>query len=272
MTIGILILSLLVLGGSFAYETMWKVETVDSERSEDGTYELILQSIGEPGWPFGSAPGRLLLKENGTVLSVTEFEIANDGCAWDESAWKVTWHKEYVEILLMGAEQLDEQIRLFFSGESERVSLSTRYGKEIETASDSSSAEEENHEEESSAFSPDQQRICEGYQAVFREITGNPTWTAEVQFGAKADSSSCILSEDENRVYYVMYDRDSENQNCGLYVYYQCDKNLDGTYSLANGQMQNIYAYVYENGEVIDSGKTQWSDAGTEAYRAATGE
>lgn len=69
-----------------------------------------------------------------------------------------------------------------------------------------------------------------------------------------------------------MYDRDSENQNCGLYVYYQCDKNLDGTYSLANGQMQNIYAYVYEDGKVIDSGKTQWSDAGTEAYRAATGE
>ena len=38
------------------------------------------------------------------------------------------------------------------------------------------------------------------------------------------------------------------------------------------GTIVDIYAYVYENGDVVSSGKTQWEDAGSETYQEVTGE
>lgn len=34
----------------------------------------------------------------------------------------------------------------------------------------------------------------------------------------------------------------------------------------------DIYAYVYESGDVVSSGKTAWEDIGSEAYQEVTGE
>ena len=34
----------------------------------------------------------------------------------------------------------------------------------------------------------------------------------------------------------------------------------------------DIYAYVYESGDVVNSGKTAWEDAGSEVYKEVTGE
>ncbi len=57
-------------------------------------------------------------------------------------------------------------------------------------------------------------------------------------------------------VEYLIYDRESQNGLCGLYVYYQSNKNDDGTYDYANGVIVDIYAYVFASGDVISSGKT----------------
>lgn len=46
-----------VLLGSILYITCLKVAVVDTVQSADGAYEVILQAVGEPGWPFGPAPG-----------------------------------------------------------------------------------------------------------------------------------------------------------------------------------------------------------------------
>ena len=43
----------------------------------------------------------------------------DDGGAITENCWSVFWHNEYVEIMLVGEEQLDEQVRLFFDGKKE---------------------------------------------------------------------------------------------------------------------------------------------------------
>ena len=39
-----------------------------------------------------------------------------------------------------------------------------------------------------------------------------------------------------------------------------------------DAEILEIYAYVYAGDSVISSGKTGWSDAGSEEYRDATGE
>lgn len=73
---------------------------------------MILQAVGEPEWPFGSASGRLVLKEGEDKISQTDFELNNDGASISSSCWKVTWHEDYVEIILSGEEQFDEQVIL----------------------------------------------------------------------------------------------------------------------------------------------------------------
>lgn len=79
-------------------------------------YELILQAVGEPDWPFGSASGQLVLKEDKDEISQTDFELRNDGGSINSSCWDVTWYEHYVEIILSGEEQFDEQVILYFDG------------------------------------------------------------------------------------------------------------------------------------------------------------
>lgn len=98
---------------------MEKKVTVDISNSSDGQHELVLQAIGEPEWPFGSASGRLVLKEGKDKISQTDFELHNDGASISSNCWKVTWHEDYVEIILSGEEQFEEQVILYFDGTKE---------------------------------------------------------------------------------------------------------------------------------------------------------
>ena len=42
--------------------------------------------------------------------------------------------------------------------------------------------------------------------------------------------------------------------------------------SLQEARILDMYAYVIDTGEVIDSGRQAWGDVGTSEYREATGE
>lgn len=103
----------------FSYVVHYKKTICDTSVSPDGTYELTLQAIGEPDWPFGSAKGRLVLEKDEVKISQEDFELRNDGGPVDSSCWKVTWHEEYAEVILSGEEQADVQIRLSFDGTKE---------------------------------------------------------------------------------------------------------------------------------------------------------
>ena len=45
------------------YVTQYKIHDIDTAVSPDGTYELILQQVGDQDWPFGSTHARVVLKE-----------------------------------------------------------------------------------------------------------------------------------------------------------------------------------------------------------------
>lgn len=81
-----------------------------------------------------------------------------------------------------------------------------------------------------------------------------------------------ILQESDADITYLQYDRDSQNGRCGLYVLWKASKSPDGSWSPNDAQMQNTYAFEYRTGAIAESGKTDWSDTGSEEYRTLTGE
>lgn len=117
--LGTLIVLIAVFWICFSYVTNYKKTICDVAISEDKKYELTLMAIGEPDWPFGSANGWLILNENKNKISQTDFELRNDGAMISSHCWKVTWHEDYVEVILSGSEQSDEYILLYFDGQIE---------------------------------------------------------------------------------------------------------------------------------------------------------
>ena len=81
-----------------------------------------------------------------------------------------------------------------------------------------------------------------------------------------------LVYEDDDKVRFLVYDRVSKNEKCLLYVYHEADKAPDGSYSLQEARILDMYAYVIDTGEVIDSGRQAWGDVGTSEYREAIGE
>ena len=112
-----------VCWGSFVYVSNYKITKADTSVSPDGTYELVLQAVGEADFPFGSASGRLVLYEGKSRISQADFELFDDGRSIRSSIWEATWHEDSVEVIWSGDEQFDEQIILYFDGKKERKQL-----------------------------------------------------------------------------------------------------------------------------------------------------
>lgn len=116
-----------------------------------------------------------------------------------------------------------------------------------------------------------QLKIKKGYRTIYDTCFQEEGYSFTEDYDAKGNSRA-ILKEDETSVEYLVYDRESPNGLCGLYVYYRAPRAADGSWSPMDAEILDIYAYVYAGDSVISSGKTGWSDAGSEEYRDATGE
>lgn len=268
---GIFLITAFLLLGSVLYITCYRVTVVDTVRSKGGEYEAVLQEVGDPAWPFGSAPGRLVLKKEGRTLTKMDIDIANDGGHINDGNWKIAWRDDHVEIILSGEEQYDELVKLYYDGQVESCQLTTFNGAEVESTYNNAEEQPAEPETEGELF-PGEEQITAGYKAVYECCSDSAADDLEVYFGAKESSSRCILSEDEDIVEYLTYSGRSQNEKCGIYVRYQNKKNADGTWNNTEGTIMDIYAYVYESGDVVNSGKTAWEDAGSEAYQEVTGE
>lgn len=117
--IGAIALIILIFWLSLHYEMNYKKTVCDTAISPDKKYQITLMAIGEPDWPFGSASGRLILKEGKNQIAQTDFELWNDGGSISSGCWKVTWYEDYVEVILSGEEQEDERFILYFDGTQE---------------------------------------------------------------------------------------------------------------------------------------------------------
>ena len=108
-----------IIAGSFIYVSKYKTNVVASSASPDGQYELLLQQIGEPDWPFGYTHARLVLKDKSKTVAMHSFDVANDGGIIDAENWKVTWKENCVEAVISGEEQNDNQFILYFNGKTD---------------------------------------------------------------------------------------------------------------------------------------------------------
>lgn len=271
--LGAFVMIAVMLWGSLWYKTHYEVAVVDVIQSADGNYELLLQTVGEPYFPFGEAHGRLVLKNGENIVARKDFEIANDGASFSAGNWSVTWYDNYVEVILSGEEQYDELVTLYYDGQTESCRLATRYGVEAGSASeDVTEYETDTGTDLEVELFPDEGQIAAGYQAIYELYSDNSPDHFEVYYGASESSTRCVLSETENKVEYLVYRGKSENGKCGVYVHYRSDKNADGTWTYVDGEIVDIYAYVCESGNVVSSGKTQWEDAGSEDFQRVTGE
>ena len=88
--------------GSFVYVSDYKITEADTSVSPDGTHNLVLQAVGEADFPFGSASGRLVLYEGKSRISKADFELFDDGGCIRSGIWEVTWHEDYVEVIISG--------------------------------------------------------------------------------------------------------------------------------------------------------------------------
>lgn len=99
------------------------------------------------------------------------------------------------------------------------------------------------------------------------------------EFGIECDARGgeyYPIGEDGTYCYTLVYDRDSENDACRLYVLYRSPYDREGgsyySYLDSMTQIMDIYAVVKETGQIIPSGKKAWSDVGSTEYRKAVGE
>lgn len=114
------------------------------------------------------------------------------------------------------------------------------------------------------------QQVEDGYEGLYHAYFEPRGDGFEVSYTAKGEAF-VILSDDGETVRYLMYDRDSANGSCGLYVLYEAKKE-DGSSSSADAEILDMYAFEYATGATADSGRTSWSDAGSQEYLDLTGE
>lgn len=152
--------------------------------------------------------------------------------------------------------------------EAENQALSDNSGSDVSSeASSGETSEGSTSSQEDLAA----QQIETGYRMIYNAYFAAQGDSFEKEYDAKANSY-VVLGEDSSSIRYLMYDRDSKNGNCGLYVSYKTQKNFDGSWSPSDAAILDMYAYEYSTGIIADSGKTAWADAGSKEYQALTGE
>ena len=127
-------------------------------------------------------------------------------------------------------------------------------------------------ESSSSSIVFSEDSIESGYQAIYTHFLAETCPLYEERAHAKGNSY-IVLNDTDSFIEILEFDRDSQNGQCGLYVYYRCPKSSDGSWSVQDGQeIINIYAYEYATGAIAVSGKTSWSSPASQAYLDLTGE
>lgn len=143
-------------------------------------------------------------------------------------------------------------------------------------AEDESPAPADSPASEDTHYLNELQLIADGEMAIYHtlpeqyKIPANTDTVYPIEtFTAKGDPE-LIVSENDTGITYIRYDHVSDNQNCLLYVLYYSEKAPDGSYSLSTAEILDMYAYVIADGRVVPSGRTSWSDAGSQEYQDIT--
>lgn len=113
----IVTLSLILIAiGTLKYKTDYARKEINTYYSDDKTYKLVIYTIGEPEWPFGSGKCRFVLSKDGKDITNFNFKQSNDGKWATADDFNVSWFDDKVKIIVSGEEQEDITYSLFFNG------------------------------------------------------------------------------------------------------------------------------------------------------------
>ena len=261
-----------LLAAALVYELNYAVSTVDTSVSPDGNYTLELQSVGEPMF-FSPAGARLVLKFGRYEVSRMDTQISDDGGQVRPTSWQVSWEDSGAEVRLKGSEQSDELVTMGFDGSvsTGRATADESLGELPDAETDTSPAPTDGGAISSGVAQQEAEQIDAGYKAVYDAALKSQGYGYQVTYNAKGDEQ-VILSQNSEKVVLLIYDRESANGACALFALESCPVKGYGSWSIEEATLLDEYAYAYETGEVIASGKTSWSDTGTQEFRDATGE
>ena len=261
-----------LLAAALVYELNYAVSTVDTSVSPDGNYTLELQSVGEPMF-FSPAGARLVLKFGRYEVSRMDTQISDDGGQVRPTSWQVSWEDSGAEVRLKGSEQSDELVTMGFDGSvsTGRAAADESLGELPDAETNTSPAPTDGGATSSEVAQQEAKQIDAGYKAVYDAALKSQGYGYQVTYNAKGDEQ-VILSQDSEKVVLLIYDRESANGACALFALESCPVEGYGSWSIEEATLLDEYAYAYETGEVIASGKTSWSDTGTQEFRDATGE
>ncbi len=76
------------------------------ETSSDDAYEVVVEQLGEPEWPFGPVTARITVRnqKNGKRIARFKEEVMNDGAPLYPSQFTVNWQADRVLIFIDPAE------------------------------------------------------------------------------------------------------------------------------------------------------------------------
>ena len=265
LVLGAINLIFLLIMATADYSFHYKVKRIDESQSLDGRYRISLESVGTP-FLFGSADGKLVLKEKNHVINEYQFQIADDGAKIEKESWKVLWEKDGVEVTLSGSDQADEVVFLYFNGKVKTIRLEIEEDL-IPQPETEVPVLPEPEKEEIQKLSKE----MEGYQAIYKNFFEQEGNSFIEDYDAKGHSR-IVLFENLQTVEYLVYDRDSNNGDCGIYVYYKNEKESDGSWSSADAKILDFFAYEYQSKKTVRGEKYGWEDLGTEEYQHITGE
>ena len=100
-------------------------------------------------------------------------------------------------------------------------------------------------------------KIEEGYLKIYETYIKDTDEEYRKDYNAKG-YSYIVTYEDETQIRYLMYDRDNQEGTKAQYVYYKNIKNTDGSWSMMDAEILDMYQYDYESKEVKDLHKTSW--------------
>lgn len=100
-------------------------------------------------------------------------------------------------------------------------------------------------------------KIEEGYLKIYETYIKDTDEEYRKDYNAKG-YSYIVTYEDETQIRYLMYDRDNQEGIKAQYVYYKNIKSTDGSWSMMDAEILDMYQYDYESKEVKDLHKTSW--------------
>ena len=124
--VGAVALCLAALAGGIWYRVEVAPTEVLTDVSPDGMYELTIDRVGEPDWPFGATHCRFTLHGEGRQILERAFSIQDDGAVARADNFAVRWRADGVQVTVSGSEQGDRVYALGFDGSAEESEVARR--------------------------------------------------------------------------------------------------------------------------------------------------